>query len=134
MRASSASTASARSLPLRQVRRRPERSTRSGSATTSLGDFGELVAALLPCTWGYSGLGRRLAAEGRPERELYARWIEMYASEEFAELAGWCRDVCGEAAAAAGEGMLARMREALLESSRYELAFWEPAWRCEQAS
>lgn len=97
--------------------------------TAALGDFAELVAALLPCMWGYSEVGRRLAERGRPAEERYARWIEMYAGDEFAELAEWCRELTDRAAAeTAGEGR-ERMRAAFLASSRYELAFWEMAWR-----
>jgi thiaminase (transcriptional activator TenA) len=97
--------------------------------TAALGDFAELVAALLPCMWGYSELGRSLAAGGRPAEERYARWIDMYADEDFAELARWCREACDAAAEGAGEGVRARMREAFLTSVRYELAFWEASWR-----
>jgi thiaminase/transcriptional activator TenA len=97
--------------------------------TAALGDFAELVAALLPCMWGYSDLGRALAARGRPAEERYARWIDMYADEEFAELARWCREACDAAADGAGEEARARMREAFLTSARYELAFWEASWR-----
>ncbi|MGH2884536.1 MAG: thiaminase II [Solirubrobacteraceae bacterium] len=97
--------------------------------TAALADFAELVAALLPCMWGYSELGKRLAQDGRPTGELYARWIEMYSSEEFASVARWCREVCDEAAADAAQEGRRRMQEAFLASSRYELDFWEQAWR-----
>jgi thiaminase/transcriptional activator TenA len=97
--------------------------------TATVGDFAELVAALLPCMWGYSWLGRRLADGPRPGDERLARWIEMYASDEFAELAEWCRDVTDAVAADIGPSLRARMREAFLTSSRYELAFWDMAWR-----
>jgi thiaminase/transcriptional activator TenA len=97
--------------------------------TAVLGDFGELVAALLPCMWGYSELGQRLAQRPRPPDERYARWIEMYSGKEFATLAGWCRNVCDQTAADAGEAGRRRMREAFLASSRHELEFWEQAWR-----
>ena len=59
--------------------------------TAALGEYGELVAALLPCMWGYSWLGKQLAEGPRPAEERCARWIDMYASDEFAELAAWCR-------------------------------------------
>ncbi len=97
--------------------------------TAALGDFGELVGALLPCMWGYSELGRRLAERGRPANELYARWIDMYAGEDFTKLASWCREVCDETAAGAGGEGHSRMREAFVESSRHELAFWDAAWQ-----
>jgi thiaminase/transcriptional activator TenA len=97
--------------------------------TAALGDFGELVGALLPCMWGYNELGRRLAERGRPANELYARWIDMYAGDDFTQLASWCREVCDETAAEAGGEGRSRMREAFVESSRHELAFWDAAWR-----
>jgi len=91
-------------------------------------DFAELVAALLPCMWGFSEIGRRLAERGLPEDERYAKWIEMYASEEFAELARWCRELCDRVGADVSAAGRAHMTEAFLISSRYELAFWEMAW------
>ncbi len=91
-------------------------------------DFAELVAALLPCMWGFSEIGRRLAERGFPGDRRYARWIEMYASEEFAELAHWCRELCDRVGADISAAGQARMTEAFLTSSRYELAFWEMAW------
>lgn len=99
--------------------------------TAALGDVAELVAALLPCMWGYSEVGRALAAAGKPEHELYARWIDVYADEEFARLAGWCREACDGAADGAGAAGRERMREAFLTSSRYELAFFDASWRLE---
>jgi thiaminase len=77
-------------------RERPHPATRAYTdfllRTAALGDFSELVAALLPCMWGYSELGQRLAQDRRPAEERYARWIEMYSGEEFAKLARWCRE------------------------------------------
>ena len=94
-----------------------------------MGDFSELIAALLPCMWGYSELGQRLADKPDPAEERYAGWIEMYSGPQFAQLAGWCREVCDQAADEAGEDGRTRMREAFLASSRHELAFFEQAWR-----
>jgi thiaminase/transcriptional activator TenA len=91
------------------------------------GDFAELVAALVPCMWGFSEIGQRLAATGRPADHRYAAWIEMYASSDFADLAAWCRRLLDRVAADAGEEKRRRMEEAFLTSSRYELAFWEAA-------
>jgi thiaminase/transcriptional activator TenA len=96
--------------------------------TASQGDFAELVAALLPCMWGYSELGLRLAERARPADERYADWIEMYASDEFAELAAWCRDLTDRIEG----GDRGRMERAFATSSRYELAFWEMAWSGER--
>jgi thiaminase/transcriptional activator TenA len=97
--------------------------------TASLGDFAELVAALLPCMWSYAEIGTALAAEGLPDHVGYAEWIAMYASEDFGELATWCRELTDAAAAeVAGPGRR-RMHDAFRASSEHELAFWESAWR-----
>jgi thiaminase (transcriptional activator TenA) len=93
------------------------------------GDFAELAAALLPCMWGFSEIGQRLAERPRPADTRYAAWIEIYADPAFADLAGWCRDLVDRLAADAGEAVRARMTDAFVTSSRYELAFWEAAYR-----
>jgi len=97
-------------------------------------DFAELVAALLPCMWGFSDIGRRLAERGQPDDERYARWIDIYASDEFAELAAWCRELCDRAASELPSGgrTRARMAGAFVTSVRYELAFWQMAWELER--
>jgi thiaminase/transcriptional activator TenA len=99
-------------------------------ATT--GDFAELAAALLPCMWAYSEIGQRLAGQSRPDDGRYAKWIAMYSSREFAELAEWCRALVDTLAAGQPERDLLRLEEAFLNSSRYEWQFWEMAWTMEQ--
>jgi thiaminase (transcriptional activator TenA) len=96
--------------------------------TASLGDFSELVAALLPCMWGYAEVGAHLAGEP-PDHDGYAEWIAAYASADFAQLAAWCRELTDAAAAdVAGPGRL-RMHNAFRASSEHELAFWDQAFR-----
>jgi thiaminase (transcriptional activator TenA) len=94
--------------------------------TATLADYGELAAAVLPCMWGYHELATVLAGRGRPDTELYARWIDQYADAEFGQLTEWCKALTNAAAAA---GDQRRMTEAFLISSRYELAFWSASWR-----
>jgi thiaminase (transcriptional activator TenA) len=100
--------------------------------TAALGDLAELAAALLPCMWGYAELGQRLAAAGAPSEERYARWIEMYASDEFEELAAWCRGLVDRLGAATNDEGRERMIRAFVTCSRYELAFWEMGWTLER--
>src|SRR5829696_9107077 len=88
------------------------------------GDFAELAAALLPCMWGFSEIGQRLAERPRPADARYAAWIEMYADPEFADLATWCRGLVDRLAKDAGPAARDRMTSAFVTSSRYELAFW----------
>jgi len=98
--------------------------------TAALGDFAELVAALLPCMWGYAEIGERLAADPDPGggHARYAEWIALYASPEFGELAAWCRALTDETAAEVAGAGRERMRAAFDACSVHEVAFWDAAW------
>ena len=86
-------------------------------------DYGRGLAALLPCMWGYSTLGRRLA--GRPPAEpRYARWIATYADPGFRGLADRCAQMLDEAHAL--NLVDERVATAAFdEALRHELAFWD---------
>jgi thiaminase (transcriptional activator TenA) len=99
--------------------------------TATIGDFAELVAALLPCMWGFNEIGRRLAEYGLPDNEHYARWVKMYASEEFTALVDWLRELTDRIGTNLPGASWDRMRDVFLTSSRYELSFWEMAWKME---
>lgn len=105
--------------------------------TATLGDFAELVAALLPCMWGYAEVGERLSSAGGGPggggHDGYARWIATYADPEFQALAAWCRALTDELAAGLDGAGQERMRGAFVQSSRWELAFWDASWRLEPA-
>jgi len=96
------------------------------------GDFAELVAALLPCMWAFTEIGRRLAAQAAPSDKRFAKWIAMYSTREFADLAQWCCDLLDSLAAGLPERDLRKLEEAFLTSSRYEWLFWEMAWKMER--
>jgi thiaminase/transcriptional activator TenA len=96
--------------------------------TATTGEFAELLAAMLPCIWGYAEVGERLAARELPSDERYARWIGMYASKEFVQLGSWCRDLLDRIAEGLPADALKRLETAFVTSSRYELAFWDMAW------
>jgi thiaminase/transcriptional activator TenA len=98
------------------------------------GTFGDLVAALLPCMWGFNETGRRLEAGEMPDHEQYAAWIEMYAGEEFTELAEWCKGLMDEVAADASAAERERYTDLFRMSARYEYRFWDAAWRREEWS
>ncbi|WP_435062146.1 thiaminase II [Halobaculum sp. EA56] len=100
--------------------------------TAAHGTFGDTVAALLPCMWGFNETGKRLAADGLPDHEGYAEWIETYAGEEFTELTDWCKALMDDVAADAGEADRERYRELFATSARYEYRFWDAAWRREE--
>ena len=80
-------------------------------------DYGVGLAALLPCMWGYSTLGRLLPV---PDDPRYRAWVATYADPGFAALADRCASMLDEAAPDPDAA-----ERAFLQSMRHELAFWD---------
>ena len=107
--------------------------TRHLTQTAFSGSVGEIATAILPCSWGYCEIGQMLSAKGGPpDQPLYTRWIEMYNSDEFAELADWLRSFIDRTANQSGADELKRMEQAFILSSQYEYMFWDAAYRMEE--
>ncbi|MDL4773564.1 TenA family protein [Actinomadura xylanilytica] len=85
----------------------------------SAADYGDGLAALYPCMWGYSTLGRRLAANP-PAEPRYRRWVDTYADPAFAGLTRRCAQMIDEAGIDRD-----RAERFFLEGMRHELAFWD---------
>jgi thiaminase/transcriptional activator TenA len=102
--------------------------------TASTGTFGDLVAALLPCMWGFNDTGLRLREDGLPDEERYVEWIRTYSSDEFTELTEWCKGLMDDVAAESTAADRERYRDLFLTSARYEYAFWDAAWQLEEWS
>ncbi|GAA4198758.1 TenA family protein [Microbispora amethystogenes] len=81
--------------------------------------YGEGLAALYPCMWGYSTLGRLLAANP-PAEPRYRAWVDTYADPGFAALAARIGEMIDEAAPDP-----ARARELFVRGMEHELAFWD---------
>jgi len=86
-------------------------------------DYGRGLAALLPCMWGYSTLGR-LLAERPPAEPRYAKWIATYADSGFAALADRSARMLDDAHA---EGRVDEptATAAFDEALGHELRFWD---------
>jgi thiaminase/transcriptional activator TenA len=100
--------------------------------TAADGDMADLVAALLPCAWGYVHIGRQLAEQGRSANQRYADWIDQYASQEFVQAAEWPRGEMDRLAAGTTAEKRRRLTELFLTSSRYEWQSWEMCWTGEE--
>lgn len=101
--------------------------------TASTGTTAEIVAALLPCFWGFLEIGERLAEEGdTSEENPYNHWIEMYSSDDFKELADWSKDLMNRLAKKASEEEKEKLKKIFLTSSRLELKFWDMAYNMEE--
>ena len=99
--------------------------------TAADGDLADLVAALLPCAWGYVHIARQMAAAERPADQRYADWIEQYSSDEFRLAAEWLRSEMDRLADGASAAKRDRLMHLFVLSSRYEWQFWEMCWNGE---
>lgn len=99
--------------------------------TAADGDMLDLLAALLPCAWGYVYLARKLAEAGPPVDQRYADWIAQYASEEFNQALQWLKAELDRLAEGISAVKKERLREIFLTSTRYEWLFWEMCWKGE---
>ncbi|KIH98982.1 transcriptional regulator [Streptomonospora alba] len=84
----------------------------------SAADYGEGLAAVYPCMWGYSSLGAELAGAAPPDAR-YRRWIETYSDPDFAELTRHVARMLDEA-----DVDPERAEELFLQGMRYEVDFW----------
>ncbi|MFI7228796.1 TenA family protein [Nonomuraea angiospora] len=84
----------------------------------SAASYGEGLAALYPCMWGYSSLGQILA-ENSPAESRYRAWVDTYADPAFAALTARIAQMIDEAAPDP-----ARAEELFAEGMAHELAFW----------
>ncbi|HXX38322.1 MAG TPA: thiaminase II [bacterium] len=98
-------------------------------------DLAAILAAVLPCAHGYWEVARRLRAAGLPEHQpLYANWIRMYTSEEYAAMAQWMAGAFDDLTADLPLSREPALRDVFLASQRHEYLFWEMAWRMEEWS
>ena len=92
----------------------------------------EIVAAILACSWSYAEIGQALAAvPGAAEHPFYGEWICSYASEDYAATNQALIELMDSLAADASAEQIAYLTEIFVNCSRYELGFWDMAWKME---
>ncbi len=101
--------------------------------TAFTGGVGEIASSILPCCWGYSEIGRILS-QNYPsiDQPLYSKWVEMYSSEEFRQLANWLITFIDRIALTSGEIEMELMKKAFILSAKYEYMFWDAAYKMER--
>jgi thiaminase/transcriptional activator TenA len=95
------------------------------------GTLADLVAASLPCPYGYGQVAERLLSQGLPDHPLYAAWIQHYSSDALQQKRAWFCDLFNQLAARGDAADRVRMTEHYLTCSRYEWMFFDMAWRRE---
>lgn len=112
--------------------------TEAGATTTAYtsymlnvsqqGGIENVVASVLACAWSYNFIGTTLASwPGALDHEMYGRWVKMYASDEFTEIAEDCKRLINEIAADKPERELAAIEDIVVKTSYFEYMFWDMA-------
>jgi thiaminase/transcriptional activator TenA len=99
--------------------------------TATLGDYPDVLGAVLPCYWIYSEVGKALLEKGFPDPR-YQKWIDTYGGEEFGALVETVLDLTDETCEDLNPAQKARITEAFVTTSRYEWMFWDASWRLEE--
>ncbi len=86
------------------------------------------MAAILPCIWIYSLVGRHLYAQSNLEQNPYRDWIETYSSDMMMEGVKLSIEITDKLAAAASQSLRAKMRKEFVKAVWFEWAFWEYAY------
>ncbi|GIN61866.1 aminopyrimidine aminohydrolase [Robertmurraya siralis] len=91
------------------------------------GTLAEVVSCLLPCAWDYWEIGKLLRKQygERITSNPYAKWIDTYDSETFAEGAKWLIKLMDELTEGLPERELALLEEHFQITSKYEYLFWD---------
>nr|WP_255430282.1 TenA family protein [Streptomonospora sp. PA3] len=82
-------------------------------------DYGEGLAAVYPCMWGYSSLGAELARGPQPADPRFRRWIETYSDPGFADLTRHVARMLDETPVDPDRAL-----DLFLRGMRYEVDFW----------
>ena len=98
--------------------------------TAALGDYHEVLGAVLPCYWIYAEVGKALVENSSPDPR-YARWIETYGGEEFAATVRAVLDLTDHACRDLDPSRKAAATEAFTTTARYEWMFWNMGWTLE---
>jgi thiaminase (transcriptional activator TenA) len=95
------------------------------------GSFPQALAALLPCYWIYSQVGKTLVEQGSAN-PLYQRWIDTYGGEDFGAIVAEVLALTDRLATDLSDGEREHMTRHFLTTSRYEWMFWEMSYRQQQ--
>jgi thiaminase/transcriptional activator TenA len=84
----------------------------------------EILAAVLPCTWSYGAIGRRLAPTAA-EHSVYRAWIGFFASDQYGAVVERMRADLDELA---GGLQLEQLEGIFRTGVRFERGFWDMAY------
>ena len=95
------------------------------------GSFIDVATTLLAMEWPYMDWAQRLVDAGkRPDNYFYQTWIDMHTSQGILDFVTWLRRTVDSAQVTQEDR--SRMQGIFRDVLRYELLFWEMAYKGEQ--
>lgn len=95
------------------------------------GDALDTLVAILSCAVSYEDIGKRIAAEhlDSVNHPVYGSWVSFYSSETYHKENLQLTEMLEHMAQGLSEERTCRLEEIFRTCSRYELSFWEMAWK-----
>jgi thiaminase/transcriptional activator TenA len=90
--------------------------------------FYEVLGAFLPCYWIYFEVGKHLEKTGSSV-EIYQRWIDTYASEEFEKIVKEVLDIMNSIAGSLTPTQKEQVKQHFIMTSKFEYMFWDMGYR-----
>ncbi|MFI3280542.1 MAG: thiamine phosphate synthase [Rikenellaceae bacterium] len=87
------------------------------------------MAAILPCIWIYSLVGRHLYNNSDLEGNPYRQWVETYSSEMMMQGVQLSIDLADMLAEDSSQSRRTEMRNQFIKAVWFEYAFWDSAYR-----
>lgn len=90
------------------------------------------ACAMLACAWSYNYIGKALATN--PDaltNPLYGKWVQMYSSKEFTELANTAIHLVDRVTDGKPERELKALEDIVIKTSYFEYMFWDMAEQIE---
>jgi thiaminase/transcriptional activator TenA len=100
-------------------------------ATAYRDSFAVTVAAVLPCFWIYSEVGKHIYQTAKIDNNPYQKWIETYADPDFEASVNYIIQVIDQQAKIVSVQELKLMEQAFYRASQFEWMFWHSSEQLE---
>lgn len=94
----------------------------------------EALAAILSCAYSYEVIAKNII-KNNPDsvnHPFYGQWIKGYASEKYAQENVYLLDMLDEVSKDFTPKQIENIKDIFVNCSKYELMFWDMAWRKEE--
>ena len=91
--------------------------------------LGELMAAVLSCSWSYKLIGDFMEKfPGATEQEFYGEWVNMYISDGYRSSNQLMINMVDRLTEGYTEEQIQNLEHIVYVCSQYEYMFWDMAW------